>query len=122
MKNMDENNLTEPSTPEDFSAMFDAFMDLDARPNDYKLVATLWSVEKNMPVSGFKMGMPWLGDQPLEITAMDQLRKIAADYRFYFDKPPKIVVVIYRHVPGKRKKSLTLAFTGVIPYRLLPEL
>ena len=117
-------DLTNNPTPdEDFHKLFEGVIGLEKQPNMFTLVATLWSDKRNLPVSGFKLGMPWLGEKPIEISSISAMRKFAKDFLFYFDERPRIMIHITKRV-RKRGKPATLEiyYSGSIPYHLIDEL
>lgn len=96
---------------------------MEKQPNDFTLVATIWSEKKQKPVSGMKLGMPWLGEAPMEITTIEAMRKTAKDFLFYFDEKPRIMAHINKRVRKRGKPAtLEIVYSGRVPYQLLDEL
>jgi hypothetical protein len=117
------NDLPNKQPDDDLSQLFDGVVGLEKQPNDYTLLATVWSERKEKPVSGMKLGMPWLGEAPLELTTIDAMRKLAKDFLFYFDEKPRIMAHITRKIRKRGKPStLEIVYSGRVPYQLLDEL
>lgn len=96
---------------------------MEKQPNDFTLVATIWSEKNQKPVSGMKLGMPWLGEAPMEITTIEAMRKAAKDFLFYFDEKPRIMAHINKRVRKRGKPAtLEIVYSGRVPYQLLDEL
>ena len=108
---------------DDLCNLFDAIVGMESKPNDYTLVLTVWSEKRNKPVSGMKLGMPWLGDFPMEMQTIEQMRKTAKDFVFYFDEKPRIMAVCTQRVRKRGKPATsTIIFSGRIPYQVIDEL
>lgn len=117
------NNLPNKQPDDDLSQLFDGVVGLEKQPLQYSLVATLWSEKKDKPVSGIKLGMPWLGESPMEIVTIDAMRKSAKDFLFYFDEKPRIMAHITRRMRKRGKPAtLEIVYSGRVPYQLLDEL
>ncbi len=116
-------DLPNKQPDENLSELFDGVIGLEKQPTNYMLTASIWSERKNKPVSGMKMGMPWLGEAPMEITTIDHMRKTAKDFLFYFDEKPRIMAHITKRVKKRGQPStLEIVYSGRVPYQLLDEL
>ena len=118
------NNLSNNKPPEDdLSELFDGVIGLEKQPDKYQLVATIWSDKRNKPISGLKLGMPWLGEAPMELTTIESMRKSAKDFVFYFDEQPRIMAHITKRARKRGKPAtLEIIYAGRVPYQLIDEL
>lgn len=114
----------EPKTPEEYARLFDAIINSREFPKEYEFTGSIFSIQQNLPVSGFRAGLPWLGLKAYEFKDMESLRKGAKDYKFYFDCTPKITLYISRQTkpPRRRGTYREVCFLGSIPWHVLDEL
>jgi hypothetical protein len=116
-------DLPNKQPDDDLSQLFDGVVGLEKQPLQYSLVATIWSEKKEKPVSGLKLGMPWLGEAPMEMNTIEAMRKSAKDFLFYFDEKPRIMAHITRRTRKRGKPAtLEIVYSGRVPYQLLDEL